>query len=147
MIRNELERISFGLYPVQIMTGNWLCYFSSVSTDKWRDWMIKDKFLSGTRGFLIFTNVSRSALEPTRTPDQWVSGALIPRIGWPGCETDRPLRNTASNKLHSIFHTWNLPQINIWLKKLTVLSMSNRHYTRSSSRQKTRGSWDSDKIS
>jgi len=39
-------------------------------------------------GFSVFARASRPALGPTRSPIQWVLGALIPGVKRPGRESD-----------------------------------------------------------
>jgi len=39
-------------------------------------------------GIYLFTTLSRPALGPTQSPNQWEPGTLSVRIKQPGCETD-----------------------------------------------------------
>jgi hypothetical protein len=59
-------------------------------------------------GIFLFTTASRTALEPTQPPIQWVPGALSLRVKWPRSQADHTPPSSAEVKecveiyLHSL---------------------------------------------
>jgi hypothetical protein len=53
-------------------------------------------------GIFLFTTASRTALEPTQPPIQWVPGAFSLGIKRPGCEADHSPPSSAEVK-----NTWS----------------------------------------
>jgi hypothetical protein len=49
-------------------------------------------------GIFLFTTTSRTALEPTQPPIQWVPGALSLGVKWPGREADHSPLSSAKVK-------------------------------------------------
>jgi hypothetical protein len=50
------------------------------------------------RDFFLFTTASRPVLESTQPPIQWVPGALLLGVKWPGCEADHLPSSSAEIK-------------------------------------------------
>jgi hypothetical protein len=67
-------------------------------------------------GIFLFTTASRTALEPTQPPIQWVQGALSPKVERPGRETNHSSPSSAEVKnawsytstLQYVFMEWCL---------------------------------------
>jgi hypothetical protein len=70
-------------------------------------WTTKDQGLSPSKGKNFLSTMSSSlVLGPTQPPDQRVSGALSPRVKWPGQESDHTsLTNAEVKKTWSCTYT------------------------------------------
>jgi hypothetical protein len=74
----------------------------------------------GGLGIFIFTTASRTALEPTQPPNQWVPRALSLGATWPGRETDHspPSSAEAKNVWRYTFtpntSSWFILPLNYW---------------------------------
>jgi len=76
-------------------------------------WMIGVHFLPEMeKGILLFTIVSRLALEPTQPPVQWVSGALSLRVKWLGCAADHLSQSMLRLRMHGTVRA--LPHMSSW---------------------------------
>jgi hypothetical protein len=52
-------------------------------------------------GIFLFITVSRTALEPTQPPIQWMPGALSLGVKWPGGEADHsPSSSAGGQRMH-----------------------------------------------
>jgi hypothetical protein len=62
-------------------------------------------------GILLFTSLSRTALEPIQPPIQWIQWALSLGVKWPGCEADHSPPSTAEVKecVELYLHSPNTP--------------------------------------
>jgi hypothetical protein len=62
-------------------------------------------------GTFLFTSASRTALEPTQPPIQWVPGALSLRVKRPGRESDHSPPSSAEVKewVELYLHSLNTP--------------------------------------
>jgi hypothetical protein len=64
------------------------------------DWMIEVLGFDSQcgLGIFLFTTMSRTALEPTQPPIQWISGASSLGVKWPGHEGDHSHPSSAEVK-------------------------------------------------
>jgi hypothetical protein len=79
-------------------------------------------------GIFFFTTASRPALGPILPPIQWVPGALLVGVKWPGCEADHspPSNAEVKESLELYLHFPNTPS---WRGALLKKHRDNFNFT------------------